>query len=307
MDNLYQLWSFLNTLRTGGIPNHPIVGTLRSTFVVENVIRKVERLIEHISGQMLRSDFEGVERFCLFIGHGRSGHSLVGALLDAHPNVIIAHEFDSLGWIKEGGVSRENLFALLYARSRWFAHQGAAWTGYKYAVPQQYKGEFTTLRVVGDKKGGGSTLHLRENSGLLRELHCAVGVPIHVIHIKRHPLDNISTLARKSFGGDLNTAIDRYFRDCKTVKSVKEKVYRKKWIKWISIDHEKIVLQTKKTLSKICNFIGVDFSDKFLDDCRSVVFDSPRMSRNKVDYTKNQTEYIRNKKELFPFIKHYKV
>lgn len=251
LDNLYQLWSFLTTLRTANVPNHPVVGCLRSISLVENLIRKAERLIEHVGGRMLRSDFEEVERFCLFVGHGRSGHSLVGALLDAHPNVIVAHELDSLGWIKEGGVSRENLFALLYARSRWFSHQGAAWTGYKYAVPQQYKGEFTALRVIGDKKGGRSTLHLRENPRLLRKLHCVVGVPIRVIHVKRHPLDNISTLARKSFGGDIATAIGRYFHDCKTVRSVRERVYGKEWIDWIGIEHEGLILETRKTLSKL--------------------------------------------------------
>ncbi|UGS35133.1 sulfotransferase [Capillimicrobium parvum] len=36
--------------------------------------------------------FDDVEAFCVFIGHTRSGHSLVGSLLDAHHEAVIAHE-----------------------------------------------------------------------------------------------------------------------------------------------------------------------------------------------------------------------
>jgi hypothetical protein len=35
--------------------------------------------------------FPDVHAFCLFDGYSRSGHSLVGALLDAHPKITIAH------------------------------------------------------------------------------------------------------------------------------------------------------------------------------------------------------------------------
>jgi hypothetical protein len=37
-------------------------------------------------------DFSNVRTFILFVGYPRSGHSLIGSIMDAHPNVIIAHE-----------------------------------------------------------------------------------------------------------------------------------------------------------------------------------------------------------------------
>ena len=40
--------------------------------------------------------YDGVETFVLFIGYPRSSHSLVGAILDAHPEIIIPHEYDLL-------------------------------------------------------------------------------------------------------------------------------------------------------------------------------------------------------------------
>ena len=41
--------------------------------------------------------YDGVETFVLFIGYPRSRHSLVSAILDAHPEIIIPHEFNLLG------------------------------------------------------------------------------------------------------------------------------------------------------------------------------------------------------------------
>ena len=36
--------------------------------------------------------YDDLQAFCLFMGYTRSGHSLVGACLDAHPEAAIAHE-----------------------------------------------------------------------------------------------------------------------------------------------------------------------------------------------------------------------
>ena len=44
----------------------------------------------------IRKLYDGIRTFVLFIGYGRSGHSLVAAILDAHPKIVIAHEFDVL-------------------------------------------------------------------------------------------------------------------------------------------------------------------------------------------------------------------
>ena len=78
-----------------------------------------------------------VERYCMFIGYPRSSHSLVGSLLDAHPEMVIAHEQDALRHVRPW-YSREQLFYLLLENSRRFTEAGRTWTGYSYAVPNQY-------------------------------------------------------------------------------------------------------------------------------------------------------------------------
>ena len=36
---------------------------------------------------------EGVEKFVFFVGYPRSGHSIIGSVMDAHPDIVIAHEY----------------------------------------------------------------------------------------------------------------------------------------------------------------------------------------------------------------------
>ena len=45
---------------------------------------------------MQSPNFNKLETFLLFIGYPRSGSTLIGSLLDAHPNVIIANEYSLL-------------------------------------------------------------------------------------------------------------------------------------------------------------------------------------------------------------------
>ncbi|KAL9969781.1 hypothetical protein ACROYT_G022038 [Oculina patagonica] len=45
--------------------------------------------------------YDEVETFVMFIGYPHSSHSLVGAILDAHPGIIIPHEYNVLAnWAK---------------------------------------------------------------------------------------------------------------------------------------------------------------------------------------------------------------
>ena len=99
-----------------------------------------------------RQDFDRVERFCLFLGYSRSGHTLPGAMLSAHPNAVVAHELDVLRYV-EMGFDRDAIFSLLCDRDRWFCRRHCEWTGYSYAIPNQWQGRYETLRVIGDKKG----------------------------------------------------------------------------------------------------------------------------------------------------------
>lgn len=49
-----------------------------------------------------RTAFEDLDTYCMFVGYPKSGHSLIGSLLDAHPQMAITHELDVLKYVHAG-------------------------------------------------------------------------------------------------------------------------------------------------------------------------------------------------------------
>ena len=88
----------------------------------------------------------------MFIGYPRSGHTLIGSILDAHPNMVIANEYNVLAlWqnYTRGHRNKQYLFEQLYKNSFAEARHGDRSTDdcfpktkYKYLVPNQWQGKF---------------------------------------------------------------------------------------------------------------------------------------------------------------------
>ena len=79
-----------------------------------------------LSGKDLLRQFNNVKTFVMFIGYPRSGHSLIGSLLDAHPEIVIPHEYDIVAnwkWLTYSdtafskNVTKYRLFYDLYSLS----------------------------------------------------------------------------------------------------------------------------------------------------------------------------------------------
>ena len=117
-----------------------------------------------VRGTQHRTEFATVRRFLLFVGHPRSGHSLVGSLLDAHPDVVVSHELDALKYVA-AGYRRAQLFTLVLEHSKTNAAAGRKSWGYSYAVPGQWQGRYEQLAVVGDKRGRATTARLATDPG----------------------------------------------------------------------------------------------------------------------------------------------
>lgn len=106
--------------------------------------------------QRLTTLYNGVETFVLFIGHARSGHSLIGAILDAHPEIIIPHEWNAIAkWDQykhihsgQDNTAKTRLFFDLHSLSRSQAMFGnrapseSKGEQYSYYVPGQWQGTY---------------------------------------------------------------------------------------------------------------------------------------------------------------------
>jgi len=245
-------------------------------------------------------DFAGVEIYCMFIGYPRSGHSLVGSLLDAHPNIIIAHELDALKYAGTP-LTKEQLFYLLLDNSRRFTQQGRVWGEYSYQVPDQWQGRYQGLKVIGDKKGGLSSSRLLGNPELLARLRDRVRVRMKFIHVVRNPYDNISTISRKH-ATDLRGATDMYFAMAQSVLNLKHEIAGDDML---DLRHEAFVEEPKRHLRELCAFLGQDAPEDYLNACASIVFKSPRKTRQDAPWTGELLQLVKNRMEKFPFLQGY--
>jgi hypothetical protein len=217
--------------------------------------------------------------------------------------MVIAHELNALDFVQHG-IKREALYYLLLSRARWFARRNAEWSGYKYAVPSQHKGAYDSLHVIGDKKGGASSLLLSRRPELLDLFVRAVDVPVHVVHVTRHPLDNISTYARKNQGGDFRAAVRHHFERCEAVQRARRNFPDRQWI---DLALEDFIESPEPKLKALCEFLSVSAPSDYLRDCAEVVFDSPSETRGEVSWPNEQLEFVRQEAESYDFLERYQI
>ena len=235
------------------------------------------------AARRLHADADGMAAWVQFVGHPRSGHSLVGALLDAHPDALVAHELDVLRYV-EAGFDRDRLVALVLRHQRARVAAGhTSGSGYGYAVPGQWQGRYRRLVAVGDKKGGRSTRRLRARPRLLDDLRAAAGVPVKVVHVVRNPFDNIATMARRAPRLPLADHVDTYFTLAATVDEVAARLPAGDLHR---VRHEDLVADSRGELAGLCRFLGVDpgADAGYLDACAALVAPSPHRSRDQADW-----------------------
>lgn len=246
--------------------------------------------------------FSQIERYCMFVGYPRSGHTLVGSLLSAHPECVISHELDVL-WYLQRGLSRSQLFTLILDRDRRFKDEGHRWTGFNYSVEGLWQGQFQRLRVIGDKKGGASSLSLERNPELLSRLRKTVRVPIRVIHVVRDPYDNISTMVRRGYP-NIDSAIPSYFRRCETIHGL-VCTGRLRDDEYFEMHLDDLTADPKYQLRVLCGFLGLDAPDDFLSAAADRVFSAPRRSRTDVPWSPREEAEVAARARRYPFLTRY--
>ncbi len=261
-----------------------------------------------VFGFLRRKEFINLEKFCIFIGYQRSGHSFIGALLDAHSEVAIGMEVDVLNLVQQGYSKNQILFILTY-NSWLFANKlNNVWTEYSYAVPGQYQGRYKLLKLVGDKKGGKSTLWLGEDPTLLEKLKQKLELQIKILHVIRNPFDNIATMAIRHLPEDGNLSRDLllekitlYFHKVRINKELKEKYNSE----ILDIYHEDFIQDSEKTLEKILNFLDLPRSKDYINDCKKIIYTSPHKSRFDIDWPQDLKEKIQSEISSYNFLKRY--
>lgn len=263
-----------------------------------------------VSQWTIPATWDAVKHVVLFIGTPRAGGSMFGALLDAHPHICLANEYNVLGRYvdpRHPMPSRQALLADLLWMSRRQARSGragysAAGGTYGYSVPEQFQGRFAPpLRVVGAAKAAVTLFVLQRHAGVLERLQDTVAVPIRFMHVVRNPFDLLSTLHKsitRRGTSRLTTHIDNAFlqlleeharamswhRDCGRIidrlnaSSGGDAV--------LTVYQEEIVRDPAHHLEQAAAFLGLDANPSWVADCSKIVWNNPHASRNDIAWTK---------------------
>ncbi|MFO0749590.1 MAG: hypothetical protein U1F43_28555 [Myxococcota bacterium] len=276
------------------------------------LLRKVGRVVGRLAAParelalalVHRDAFASVERFVFFIGYPRSGHTLVGALLDAHPDALVAHELHALAVLRQPRrlpLGAPRLYAKLLLRSRWFGARGRLWSGYDYTVPGQWQGRWRTLRVIGDKRGGGSTQLLAADPAALDQLRATVAVPIVAIHHVRDPHDNIASIAQRE-GIPLADAAARYFRLADLAAVALRRLGPSERV---DLHHEDLVADPRARLADLALALGLAPEPAWLDACARLVLPAPHRSREAVAWPPELLAEVARRMAAHPHLARY--
>ncbi|MGQ0608704.1 MAG: sulfotransferase [Chloroflexota bacterium] len=259
-----------------------------------------------VGARRARTILGGVRTFCVFLGHARSGHSIVGALLDAHPQIVISDELDALRYVDIGFSARQVLYLSTAVARRQAQNErrkaGQGGTVYSYHVPGQWQGRHEELRVVGDSQAGWSVQRLARDPSLLGRLRRRVGrIDLRFIHVSRNPYDNISTMMLRG-GRTFESAFERYFANCEALVVLAERIGAEHVLR---LRHEDVILDPRSSLTRACTFLGVDAPRDYLEACASILYASPSRSREKVTWTAERRALVQARISEFDFLEGY--
>ena len=292
----------------------------------------------HLSPHVIK----GVKTFVFFVCHSRSGHSIIGSLMDAHPHVVIAHEYFLFSMFPQLNQVQDQTWKshLFNELSQQNVEDPLGWRsdfkkGYTLEVKNFWQGKFDKyIEVIGDKSGGKTLLMYRKNSEAFKrnflKLQQELSMPIRVIHAVRNPFDVIAAKANfvvsnvseyvklkhalqtaplssrpklNVWDGKVLHITRCVFREVHAIVEMIEEVFGRENV--LEVHNCDLVSNPKGTLSRIFQFIEVDTSEEFLDVCAEKVFKSVSRSRDTIEWSPQLIEMVETNMEQYEMFSRY--
>ena len=264
--------------------------------------RRLERLLTPDAAAATGLDIVEAQpaRFVAFIGYSRSGHSLVGSLLDAHPDAAIAHEIHAMKHLAAGADVAAVLRAT-HRNARIFHVLGRDYTGYDYVVPGQWQGQVRDSVLLGDKKGNGTARLLARDPAALARVEARMPMPVHYVHVIRNPYDNIATKALRT-GRALPDAARRYLANVAAVEAVKAQAGAR--VHDVHLDD--LIADPVPVLRSLVVALGLDPEvPGYLDACTELLFKTPSRTRDRVVWPARLRTDLETRLAAVPFLARY--
>ena len=226
----------------------------------------------------MRSEAWQIQGFCLFVGYGRSGHSAIGSVIDAHPHAVISHELNA---VKRyfAGVPRDQLFDEIFETAQFQARNGrtsskAEGGHYTHRLEGQIKSTRAEIRIIGDKKGAGTTRQIAlHGSHAIDSFEAYLGVPLKILHVMRNPFDIVA--AGKARGHSY------FHKSAPLVARLRE---RRLGEDWLDVYHEEVIAHPTEQLQRILDFLHLPTLPSHVAAVRDYLYASPRKRREEIEW-----------------------
>lgn len=216
------------------------------------------------------------DRFALVIGNGRSGTTIVGAILDAHPQIVCANETRaSVAYWRDW--TGDAIIADILANSE--ANRAAQRPSeeYLYAIDTPAK-DVSSVTILADKIWNPTLLILAGAPRLISELSERVA-PVSLLHCVRNPFDVIATMHRRS-GASLEDRTRWYFMHCDAAQMLIDRGDAPLW----TMRHEDLIADAGGVSASLFSWLGLSLAEERRDAILNRVFDAPRRTRDQVSW-----------------------
>ena len=280
-----------------------------------------------------RSAFKDIRTVVLTIGFSRTGSSLLGFLLTAHPNMVVVQE-PSLKEATGSRVYRGNAALACISRMYNGALNGFFYTildqdrlryqngispstqikqqkslrspeqkVYYILVPNQHQGRFKRLKVIGVKSSYYNNVVLSRNNTLanLRSRLKERDIKLKFLFTVRNPYDRIAAISKRQ-NHSLEETVRIFEDSCKKQEELLKKIDRQD----VFVNrHEDMCKDPRRQLARLCDFLQVPIPAGYIEDCASAVVRKPYKGRLDVNWSPELEQTVALMIEKYDFFSGY--
>ena len=230
--------------------------------------------------------FSALECYCLIIGNERSGSTILGSIIDAHPNAVIANETKASQNIWRG-LSKESILNEVIENACLNYERGRPSSGYKYQIGNDPSSK-ELIKVYGDKIWNPATLLLHGDYKLIGNLEKLLESKIKLIAAVRNPFDTISTMHKRSSAPILDRA-RWYFAHCEAISSLQERLPSST----LTLSyHESLIKDPIGEIGRICNFLDLYCDANYLKNTSEFLFKRPTNRSSEISWKPEEINEI---------------
>tara|TARA_R110000751_G_scaffold5489_3_gene24997 strand:+ start:2443 stop:3195 length:753 start_codon:yes stop_codon:yes gene_type:complete len=240
-----------------------------------------------------------------FVGEGRSGHTILSAILGSHPNARISEE--------QKYISKWNQGSDEWSRGRTLHHLMNSGLGGERAR-LGLKGILEheePLLLVGDKCGWDAVNEIRKRgapSNLISQFGDHMGLPVKTIVSLRNPLDNIANWV-------LSPKYARMYPDEEQRATIMIRRYRRFHNAAVDVlegqdtfflYNDELISNPEETIISLAAWAGLPAHLAWVKTCASGVFREPNESRKNVNWSPENLERVTQMIESNPLLERYR-